>query len=420
MRVTAKVSYLVLSVALAGCAVFDPDLLPAQKEDPGTPPEATCGRQPPPQPATSDPGEDVGFMLFAMRGVVLDQRGVGRSWSEIGYDLDCYITNNARDVIPDRQECVPPNALPPPEGGFTVDMPPEPLSLDGVDGIDNVFGDKFYPLVEASVNQTLQDYFGENRTFESVANEAQEAGKGTLLLGVEHWNGQLNDRRMTVWIAQAAGGTPCSEKDLVEFNEEFELVYIADPETLAPPPQWDGNDCWWLRSDAFIQGSMPPQLRIMDDLAYMAQVNIDGQPRGQAVMKIQDREPIEFFAGPVGARTILTGAVSTAVIEGDLSDLSSVKLVNNIVAGRWQLTDLTQSATHVGVCGSAQWVLQNQLDSMADVRSNASDPHALDQPCNAISMGVRFEEGVRGQLAGMDPADSRATGAPLPVLCPES
>jgi hypothetical protein len=412
MRVTAKVPYLVLSVALAGCSVFDPDLLPPEKEPEVDAGAGACGRQPPSQPETSDSGEEVDLMLFALRGVVLDQRGTGRSWAEIGYDLDCYITNSARDTIPDRQECVPPNALPPPEGGFTIDDPPEPLSLDGQEGIDNVFGNDFYPLVEASVSLLLDaeypDRPPEEKTFEYIANEAQEAGKGTLLIGVEGWNGQLNDRRMTVWIAQAVGGTPCTEKDAVEFNEGFELVYTDSGEP-APPPQWDGNDCWWLRSDAFVAGSSPPQLRIMDDLAYMN--------NGTAVLKLADRQPIDFFAGPVGARTILTGAVSTSAIDGDISDLSSIRLVNNLVAGRWALSDLTQSATHVGTCGAAQVFLTQRLDSLADLRSNANDPHALDQPCNAISMGVRFDEGVRGFLAGSDPADSSVPGPALPEYC---
>jgi hypothetical protein len=411
MRVTVKVPYLVLAVVLAGCSVFDPDLLPPQKEDAGTPP-GTCGRQPPPPPMDV-PGSSVDTMVFALRGVVLDQQGVGRSWAEIGYDLDCYTTNAAADVIPDRHECVPPRALPPPEGGFTVSDPPEPLPLDGQEGIDNVFGDRFYRFVEGAVSPLLgaeyPDRPAAERTFEYIANEAQEAGKGTLLIGVDDWNGQLNDRRMTVWIAQAVGGTPCTEKDAVEFNEEFELVYTDSGEP-APPPQWDGNDCWWLRSDAFVAGSNPPQLRIMDDLAYMA--------NGTAVLKLADRQPIEFFAGPVGARTILTGAVSTSVLDGDITDLSSLRLVNNLVAGRWALTDLTQSATHVGTCGPAQVFLTQQLDSMADVRSNPGDPHALDQACNAISMGVRFEEGVQGFLArGADPADSRSPGPPLPEHC---
>jgi hypothetical protein len=418
MRVTVKVPCLVLAVVLAGCSVFDPDLLP-RKDEVTPPPPGQCGRQPPPPPpATDDPGDDVELMVFALRGVVLDQQGAGRSWSEIGYDLDCYTTSHPTNVIPDRHECVPPRALPPPEGGFTVDNPPDPLSLDGVEGIDNVFGDQFYALVEASVARVLEDYFGEPKSFEAAANEAQLAGKGTVLIGVEGWNGQLNDRRMTVWIAQAVAGTPCTEKDLVELNEEFDLVYVGTDDP-APPPAWEGDDCWWLRDDAFVTQSNPPQLRIIDDLGYMRD--------GVAVMKLQDRQPIDFFAGPVGARTILTGAVSTSVFRGenpteqnphgDLSDPWSIRLARNIVAGRWHLNDLTLSATHVGVCDAQQSFLQGQLDRMADLRSNPNDPHALDQPCNAISMGVRFDEGVPGRLANGTPEDSRKAGPPLPILC---
>jgi hypothetical protein len=404
MRVTVKVPCLVLAVVLAGCSVFDPDLLPPQKEPEGDagPGPSTCGRRWPAAPSGTETG-DVGLLVFAMRGIVLDQRGPGRSWSEIGYDLDCYNTQTSRDAVTEGQECVPRNALPPPEGGYTEGNPPSPLSTDGVEGIDNVFGDKFYPLVDTTVDTT------QGVDFEEEANAAQALGHGTLLIGVEGWNGQEDDRRLTAWIAQAAAGTPCTEVPLVQFNAQNELVYIAGGQP-APPPAWDGNDCWWIRHDAFAAGSSPPTLSIVDDLAYIA-----GRT---AVVRLPDRQPIQFFAGPVGARVLLTSAVTTATVEGDLSDLSTVRLANNVVAGRWSTVDLSQSATYAGICGLAQNLLTSQLDGMADLRSNPAVDHALDQPCDAISLGVRFEEGVPGRLAhGDDPADSMAIGTPLVDHC---
>jgi hypothetical protein len=194
----------------------------------------TCGREPPEPPDGVPPGVDVGPLLFAIRGVVLDQHGMAHSWSDTGYDLDCFITNSPRDVLPDQAECVPPNALPPPIGGFTVDEPPEPLSLDGQEGIDNVFGDKFYSLLASVIADELAgaypDWDDEDGarplTLENVVREEQLGGKGTLLVGFEGWNGQFEDPQMTAWIAQAVGGTPCTQKDLVEFNRSRQSIQL--------------------------------------------------------------------------------------------------------------------------------------------------------------------------------------------------
>jgi hypothetical protein len=104
-------------------------------------------------------------------------------------------------------------------------------------------------------------------------------------------------------------------------------------------------------------------MKIQDTTAYMAD--------GVAVVRIPPREELLFFAGTVGARVLLTNAVTTAVVEGIGGDPSDLRLVNNIVAGRWATNDLTQSGRHVGVCpGPTQRVLTDQLDGIADVRSD--------------------------------------------------
>jgi hypothetical protein len=443
MRATTN---LLLSFALVlgpsvGCDVFDPDLLPTQEQDSGVQQDtgngvgSECTNREPDRPAASDPAADdvPEFLLFAVRDVVLDQGG--GVWTEIGYNLDCFNTTSSLAAVTDGHECVPPREHDrAPADGWTEERPPN-VPLDGDQGIDNVFGDQFFPFVESSL-ETLSAPGGtrselpfdeEGVTFQSIAREEQEAGRGTLLIGVSDWNGALNDTRMTVWIAQAAGGTPCEYVEHVHFNEEHLLVMNEDyegdgelgPFDPAPPPAWEGNDCWWLRNDAFVPQSNPPELAQEDDLAYMT--------GGTAVIRLRDREAIQFFAGPVGARVIMTGAVSTAQLEGSLDDIPNLKLANSIVAGRWALNDLTQSGRHVGICpgSTEQSLLTTMLNRQADIRSNPNDPPSLDQACNAISMGVRFEEGIQGKLvadylAGDSAgrvAASRAEGAPLPDFC---
>ncbi|MFW6088011.1 MAG: hypothetical protein ACODAG_12450 [Myxococcota bacterium] len=355
-----------------------------------------CGAQPAPRPDVED-SADEDRVLFAIRDIVLDQDDPG----SIGYDLDCFDTDSQEAAQQGETQCFPPSG-----GG---------VPTDGPNGVDNVFGDDFYPLVGAalSINEIGKLLVDENDpdvelTFEEKANQVQASGRGTLLVIIDGWNGTLNDPSMTASIAQAAYGTPCADdmgtppENLVWMPHEGEsgTLMIDDGGEMveAPPPAWDGNDCWWIREDAFVTAS--DEFEISDDQAYVNE--------GEAVIDIPPRKTIQFFAGPVGVEVKLTGAVSTAIVSDDFDALTDMT-----VAGRWARDDLRSTGENLGVCQfcSTMETLDNSLLSESDVRSNPDDDPSPNLECNAISMGVRFETGVRGTYV------DRAEGPVLPNPC---
>lgn len=340
-----------LAATIAGCVVYDPQLVSRDA------PRPSIGlRHPPTRPSTAD-SADVAEITFGLRSVLLDQGG---SWSEIGYDLDGLET-----VSPDfASECT--------RGG--------PPNVDGVDGIDNVFGDSLYPLVEAAV-PGLQER----------ASSQQEIGHAPALR-LRHWNGTPNDPSVEIAImqlvfatsAEAAGGGP-PDVSIVSPSEQT----LPDGSAL-PVPVWDGDDYFWPRSDAFLAGDLE-QPFIRDDAAYVRD--------GVLVGRLPDHVDIVFPTDEYGVLVRLTDAVVTGVLAADGTALDPV-----VVAGRWAIVDLLSTAENIGICrtDSRYGLLASQIARIADVRSSpprAGDPIA---DCDAISIGVTFV-GTPGHLVASTP-----------------
>lgn len=388
---------------LVGCQVFDESLLPPQAKASGD--AGVCGKRPPDRLEVED-GPSVPPVLFALRDVELEQSG---SSTGIGYDLDGYCTEGPGD----QGECAPPAIL-------SDATPGEPLSLprDGVDGIDNVFGSELYPPIDLALQisddpaiKAVYGADGEQRTFQGVARESHLAGQGTLLVLVEEWDGTANDPRVRVSTLQAAAGTPCVDGNgtppPVEFDDEGNLVSSVDG-TPAPPPSWDGNDCWWARRDAFVADDPQNDPRILDDRAFVTD--------GTLVQSLPEGREILFFAGPVGSRVVLTGGFATFEPRDDGS------IDNVLVAGRWSIADLFETGPHMGLCAgtNVEGTLTNLLDQVADVRRSPGPPD-LSTACDAVSIGVRFDRGVGGHLVRDGEGFSEVGPAPaLPNPCDET
>ncbi|MFW6051313.1 MAG: hypothetical protein ACODAU_09075 [Myxococcota bacterium] len=385
-----------LLLLVAGCSVFDEALRPPEGEDGGDGSDV-CGRRWPARPV-SVPEGDGGtgeVVLYALKNVTLDMSSSRAN--RTGYDLDGFCTESEEGP----GECVAPSS-----GEYIV---------DGVEGIDNAFARDFYGFVDialqtaANENESIAEIYcpGDEDCipFQDVARQFQDEGKGTLLVLVEDWNGESSDDRMRVTIAQAAAGTPCEHRDDVEFVDgELVLISTGDP---APAPQWDGNDCWWLRSDTFVNENPEQEPRIRDTTAYVNE--------GETVIRLPDGRDILFFAGPAGARVNLTGAVATGTFVDGGESLEDV-----IVAGRWSTSELTDTGQHVGVCpGTVQQdVLTMELNKVADVLSTRPDEILPDTECDALSMGVVFEEGVRGTLVTDESGlPELGPSPPLPIPC---
>ncbi|MFK7991504.1 MAG: hypothetical protein AB8I08_36140, partial [Sandaracinaceae bacterium] len=203
-----------------------------------------------------------------------------------------------------------------------------------------------------------------------------------------------NDPRVEVAISNSiftiapndAGEVPPFEIDLF-----FEPV---DPDTreILPRPRWDGNDVAYFREDTFLD-SDPDLPLINDDNAYVAD--------GVVVARLPERFEILFPAQDLGVLVRLTDARALGTLSADRTTLENV-----IVAGRWRVLDLLETAENIGVCSdsSEYGILQGQLENIADVRATpGSGGEGVD--CNAISVGVGFT-GTRVQYGGLQPGPS--------------
>ena len=344
-----------LACGLLGCSVYDPALV--RRDGGGTPGECDPIR-PPDRPPGADDGEDVGESVYVIRDVVFDQGG--ERWRNIGYDLDARCSQPpAFDV-----ECMPRASGASPE-------------VDGEGGIDNSFGHNLFPIVDLAVPG-----------LEDTSRMYQARGVGAVLVKVTGWNGRDDDVRIDVTAGITVFGTPG-------------MPSMTDPPDPSmgplPEPVWDGNDWFWVRSDNFLAGDVTQPL-IRDDNAYVS--------GGVMVIRLPDRSDFIFPGEDLGLLVRLTEAVATARIEGGGASLTDIT-----VAGRWPMLDLLATAEAVGVCpGSAENdILRNQLDRIVDVRANPGTGGSVE--CDAVSLGLQFEQGVRVRFAGV------ADGAPVPDAC---
>lgn len=359
----------------AGCSVIDPGLIRVDgsidasadagevdaPSDAGT--DAPTGlRKPPPRPEVAD-GADVDDLTIALRDVVLNQNGL--RWRDIGLDLDDLDTQMTTDPV----ECVPPNEE-------------AEIELDGMQGIDNAFGDKLYPIVALALP-----------TLQADARTNQEAGLGAIILQMSGWNGTADDPRVDIFLTQSAAGTT-ADPATVSFDG-FDPMVGGAP---APLPAWEGDDYWFGRDETFFMSDFDQPL-IRDDNAYIAD--------GVVVMRLPDRIDILFFVGTdMGVRVRLTDAIAFGQFNEDFTRLEPA-----IVAGRWAIIDLLETGENINICiGSVQrMIIENQLDTIADLRSRPGTG-GPGVECDAISVGVSFT-GVAARWGGLGPS------RPLPNPC---
>ncbi len=385
MRPSART--LVVAAMLAGCHVFDESLLDRQDgsvdadpDDPdatgdvdAAPPQNDAGpgcalRRPPERPPGMDT-EDDGQAFYALREIELDQSD---EWVVSGYDLDGICT-----TPPDLNvECVPPARSGQPE-------------IDGEGGTDNVFGHQVIPLVLLGYPQLSQDTM-----------YTQTRGINALLVRIAGWNGEANDPRVDVTIAQSVYGTQSNaagDGPAVELPPgDVPLDEGGYPDV--PEPRWDGSDYWFARDDLFLDGDMD-RPRIRDDNAYLRD--------GVLVVQLPDRFPISFTGVTIGTVFRLTDAVFTMQLAPDLTHVE-----RGILAGRWAILDMLDTAPTASICPGTDDYSQfaRVLDLAADIRSTpgTGGPRVL---CDALSVGIRFNDGVRAKLGGLH------TPYPLPTPC---
>lgn len=372
----AKIVALSASVSLLGCSVLDPSLIAVDAGSVDSGPgdagvDADSGatvmdgcedgsRRPPPRP--SGPDGDGPEIVFGLKEVRLIQ--MGDAWRDIGFNLDGLCSVPPAPIV----ECLPP-AYP----------DAEPL-IDGNQGVDNAFGAELTPLIDL-VFPDLAD----------AARESAEEGVGVVLFRIRGWNGEANDPRVDVTVAQSVAGTAGSAVDDTPPDVEFRDFVAYPPGGMEPlpPPMWDGHDWFWVRDEAFFMGDIE-QPKVRDDNAYVAD--------NQLVITLPARVEIVFANTENGLLVRLTDGIAVSTISEDRTRISPA-----MFGGRWSILDLLETARTVNVCdGSPEFnLLRNQLNTIADVRSEPGSG-GEGVMCDAISVGVTFE-GYRARLAGTTP-----------------
>ncbi len=365
-----------------GCHVFDASLLTkgdadastidAEPDadpsyDAGTIEDATpsCTPNRPPPRGAMDGGAQSGLeeeVFFAIRAIDIDQ---GEAWAQTGYDIDGLCSEGETP----QTECLPP-------------VRSGEKELDGPGGIDNVFGHRVIPLFTIVYP-----------AIEPATRLAETNGVGVFVLWLRGWNGGPDDELVDAILTQSVFGIRANEEgtEPEEYPPDGGVQYDDAGDPIVPLPRWDGRDYWWVRDDAFLAGDAE-RPRIRDDQAYVS--------NGVLVMRLPDRFPMVLTGVNMGVVFKLTDAVLTARLSADAQRLDEV-----LLAGRWSILDILETAPTAGVCPGTDVYTQYRrvFDLTADLRAmpNTGGPGVT---CDAISVGMRFEEGVRARLGGIYPA----------------
>lgn len=196
----------------------------------------------------------------------------------------------------------------------------------------------------------------------------------TAILIVKDYNGEPNDPLVDVQFVRALGVTG------------------------GGAPAWDGSDTWIRSEDSYSPVTDDPLLR--DEGAYVAD--------GILVARFPDRQPIVLPWLNNSRFTIrMTDAVLTGAITSDGDRLDPI-----VFQGRFARTDLASTLAEAGFCvgSTARGFVDLELDKGADVRAlpGSGGPGAI---CDAVSMAIQYA-GWRAEAGPrQDPP------LPDPVVC---
>lgn len=344
-------------------------------------PGSCVGARPPGRVSTPDSAGSERYVVV-LRDVVLDQREADGEpastapWRSIGYNLDGLCTTADEPSV----ECAPTSA------GL-------PVQLDGHDGIDNTFGNSFFPVLSlGSVD------------LDEEVRANQQRGVGAVVMLIEDWDGGLNDSRVTVTLTQSVFGTRSDgDGGAPNVNVVGSEPFLADGVTPAPPPVWDGSDYFWARADTFIANDLEtPNVRVTT--AYITD--------GVLVARLPDRTPLRLLGESVGIELTLTDLIFTGNVHQLFFDPLSERPAM-MVTGRWGYNDMVSQGPHIGICvGTPLYTtFQRILDGMLDVLQDPPAERMPSLPCDALSTAVRFDA-YAGNLGGL------AAGQTIASPCP--
>lgn len=383
VRVVACVIGL-LGLVSSGCNAYDASLV--ERIDGSV--QGGCNQgsaTPPPRPTIADSSTNVPTIYFAMKDVLFDtssQGPRGEVWQTTGFNLDGLCSTLANPVY----ACNPPGTNP-------------SLAVDGVGGVDNVFGPRLFTLVDLQYTLLIgNDPSPYAANLQEYSARVQEEGMAVLLARISGWNGEANDPHVRVDISQSVYGAPGTGSQTTPPVVNLG-AWVPGTSRTTPPvlPAWDGDDWFWARQDSYIAND-PSTPIIFDDTAYIA--------NNQLVLHLPSRAELVFVGPTLGLKIVLTGGLAVGTITGTGN---AMMLEHVLIGGRWSKTDLLLTSASVNVCpGSQTYALINSsLDNIMDLRSEASsDGQGL--PCDALSFGAELT-GYRAHFAGLVPGPSLPT-----------
>jgi hypothetical protein len=414
---------LVMALALAvGCQVFDPDFLPVKPADP---PRVDAGgavcpngsKRPPAAPDIADTSQP-GTLVFALKDVVLNNVSAS-------LNVDRICTSQTGEW----------GCLAPAELDRYLEGETPLVRQDGPLGEENQFAREVFPFVNGFFDT-------DQGSLNITAQTAQAQGIGNPLIRIEGYNGEADDPRVTVVISQsvfmiaaAAGATMPPPVCVQEYADrggvphvphEDDVVNTANPALTECfgdeipkleveqefnsndipiaitgfDPAWHEGRLWaWGRSDTFDRDARP---LVMDDLAYVSDWTL--------VARLPDNVEIKMVGEGQAVVAKFTDAFAVAKLKPDLSGSEPNEV---LVAGRWSMNALLETASSVGICpGSIAYnVARAQLEPRTDVRS-ARDQQGTEVNCDAYSFGITMTA-HRANFGGI------ALGQPVPNACAE-
>jgi hypothetical protein len=344
-----------VSLGMSGCHSLLTELSVEKKVD-VEPVKTVPGR---PAPETSSP-DDAEVMHFA--GYEVEMLQSKERWPQVGLNLDGVNTTG-----PDApRACEPRGAASP--------------AVDGNDGIDNQYGAKVSPLLAVPLPTAVCEMTGSHYN-----------GKGTLVVGIEQWNGQPNDAQVTAWIIPAAGAIATQgglepEAGISWEGEAGGDIYLdGEP---APPPCFDGNDVFYLNSDAAVlsppAGDEPRMPRIIDTDAYIVD-NV-------VVARVPVAHPLTLMSVYRSFPLSLSDGYIIAKLSNDYLRMDST------LAGRFHADSILDVAREIGACDmNTLNTFRTTITDGADLMYDPKRDHQSEL-CDAISVGIPFKA-VRAKVA---------------------
>lgn len=339
--------------------VAPPTQTPEASADAPPQPDLCEHRGPPPRPEGGLGGDGRRFVLAVDSYVLDDQRA--------GFDLDQVCTCDPLD----RSKGA---------GQATCIAPTDQPACDEEGGIDNRLGSALAPLKDLVVDVG------------AIFNQQVECGGETLLLVLSNYNGEADDIDVKLSVVETLGILDDSDGGTDAGTLEGCAV-DGQPRTL--PPKRDGTDVWNVPLGASTPGARTEVSGWVKNFQLVADAR-------------QSTSTLPFYFG----RTLVT--LSGVAIMGQLVPLDGAGKELPIVDGRVQggpatafrLTRATLAGRaparqvvvgagllkpDVYVCNALVWPLVKNIICGAPDTVHNIGLDLAGQPCDAISVGARFE-----------------------------